>query len=103
MAFAPDFQGAKDRPEGAAFSRQRIFGAGGMRRIEMAFDDPFVLEALEARGQGIGADAFQVFLEIPEPTPSEKEKIPKDQKGPALAYDIERAGHGAVLTVILYH
>jgi len=83
--------------------RQDIFGARRVLLVEMALDDPGLLEPLQPRGQRIRADAGQRPLEILEFPRSFEQQVAQDQDRPALADDVDRTGDRTVHVVIGRH
>jgi hypothetical protein len=63
---SPALDRRRDLLEGAALARQRVEDADGRARLDLALDDPTRLEVLEARRQGLGAQAVRARLQLAE-------------------------------------
>src|SRR4051812_3902660 len=84
VLLSPGAQRLQHRAEGFSFFRQVVLEPGRMLAVELALDEPGGFHVLQTRGEGVGRDAPQRFLQIlvaPRPL---AEKIAQDQRRPAL-------------------
>jgi len=102
VARAPRRERAHDDPQLAPLVGQGVLRAGRMVGVEPACDERVLLHKLEAVREDVGRDPREAPLEILKPS-GPGQHVPDEQKGPAVADQLERLRDRTGLTVTLGH
>jgi hypothetical protein len=95
---APAPERDHDRLELAPTRGQLVDARAGRWRQRAAAHDARLLELLEPLGQDVGADVGKPGAQVGEALGPE-EQLAHDEQRPALAHEVERAGHAAAVAV----
>ena len=99
---APHRQRSDDETEPAPAVSQRVGSARRALRVERARHQSLALHSAQAVGKQLRRDAGQLGTEVLK-SRGAPQQIADDKERPALANQIERLRHGAVLTIPFRH